>query len=186
MRNERHSGRTWERALVRALFLGTTVACPLLATAQSPSPPRDLAAVCDARAENHQLDFWLGKWDVYDRDEKVGESTIERFPGSCAILETYTQVDGYSGKSVNFYDAALKKWRQTWVDKVGTVSEFTGEPADGAMKLEGETHFRDGKTVHRRMTLSRIDDAKVRQFSERSADGGKSWATAYDFTYKRR
>ena len=138
------------------------------------------------RTENHQLDFWLGKWDVYDRDEKVAESKIERLSGTCSILESYAQVDGFSGKSINFYDATLRKWRQTWVDKVGTVSEFTGELVDGAMKLEGETHFRDGRTVLRRMTLSRVDEAKVRQFSERSSDAGKSWTTAYDFTYKRR
>ncbi len=123
---------------------------------------------------------------MFDRDERVGESSVEKLPGSCALLESYAQADGYSGKSINFYDGTLRKWRQTWVDKVGTVSEFTGELVDGAMKLEGETHFRDGRTIHRKMTLSRIDDAKVRQFSERSADGGKTWTTAYDFTYKRR
>lgn len=159
---------------------------PTTTQTSPPPPPRDLAAVCDARVENHHLDFWLGKWDVYDRDERIAESTIEKLPGSCAILESYAQVDGYSGKSVNFYDAVLKKWRQTWVDKVGTVGEFTGELVDGAMKLEGETHFREGKSVLRRMTLSRVDDAKVRQFSERSSDGGKTWTIAYDFIYKRR
>ena len=48
------------------------------------------------------------------------------------IYENYSQADGYSGKSFNFYDQALKKWRQTWVDAGGNVTDLVGELKDGA------------------------------------------------------
>lgn len=146
----------------------------------------DPATLCDARAENHQFDFWLGEWDVLDDGRKIAESSIQRFAGSCAVLESYSQPDGYSGKSINFYDGTLKKWRQTWVDRIGTVSEFTGELKDGAMQLAGETHTRNGTVVLRKMTVGTIDPNRVRQSSERSSDGGKTWQKAYDFEYVKR
>jgi len=175
------------RAIGVAVVLAAS-ACAMNAVAQpaAPPPPRDLAAVCDMRAENHQLDFWLAKWDVYDRDERVAESTIEKQPGSCSILQSYAQVDGYSGRSINFYDAALKKWRQTWIDSNGAVGEFTGEPRPGEMVFTGETHRADGSRVHRRMTLGLHRDGSVRQHSLASSDGGATWKPHYDFTYRRR
>ena len=38
-------------------------------------------------------------------------------------------------------------------------------------------------TFIRHLTFSKLPDAKVRQLSERSTDGGKTWITEYDFTY---
>jgi hypothetical protein len=83
----------------------------------------------------------------------------------------------------NFYDPKLRRWRQTWVDASGNVSEFSGEFRDGAMQFEGETHMADGGTILRRMTLLRLEDGRIRQSSERSADGGASWAPFYDLEY---
>jgi hypothetical protein len=117
------------------LFFALLIACGGRVHAQTPplGANPDPATLCDARAENRQLDFWIGEWDVRDDGKKIAESSIQRLAGSCSVLESYSQPDGYSGKSINFYDATLKKWRQTWVDKVGTVSEFTGELRDGAL-----------------------------------------------------
>ena len=171
------------RTLGSALIL---VTLPVLAGA--PPPPRraESGDPCAERAEHHQLDFWIGEWDVYEEGKKVASSSIERLPGSCSVLESYSEPDGYAGKSINFFDAVLKKWRQTWVDKLGTVSEFTGELKSGAMQLEGITHTRDGKTILRRMTLSPTEPDKVRQYSEKSTDAGTTWGVAYDYLYVRR
>jgi hypothetical protein len=170
------------------LFVAAWLASAALVNAQPATSEtrRDVAALCDARAENHHLDFWLCDWDVYADGQKVAESSIQRLAGSCAILESYAQADGYSGKSINFYDPALRTWRQTWVDGIGTVSEFTGQLKDGAMLLEGRTHTRDGKEILRKMRLDATEPGRVRQYSERSGDGGRSWSTAYDFVYVRR
>ncbi|MEW6208480.1 MAG: hypothetical protein AB1631_08935 [Acidobacteriota bacterium] len=38
----------------------------------------------------------------------------------------------------------------------------------------------------RRLTFFNLGADRVRQFSERSTDGGKTWAVGYDFTYIRK
>ena len=145
------------------------------------------AAPCEAQPEHRQFDYWIGEWNVTTKDMKVAESSIQRIIGGCVIYENYSQTGGgYIGKSFNFYDSNLKKWRQTWVDATGNVSEFVGEFKDGAMHYEGESHLQDGSRVLRKMIVYNLGPDRVRQYSERSTDGGKTWATAYDFTYERK
>ena len=148
-----------------------------------PTPPPN---PCSTTPEFRQLDFWLGEWDVTSAGHTVATSKIERIIGDCVILENYTEPTGYSGKSFNFFDALLGKWRETWVDSTGGVSEFTGEFRNGAMQLSGETHRTDGGKILRKMLLSPAGVDRVRQFSEKSTDDGKTWMTAYDFLYVRK
>ena len=140
-------------------------------------------AACDAPV-HHALDFWLGRWVVTDGGKRVAESRIERGPGGCVIVEHYAQDDGYSGTSVSFHDAALGRWRQTWVDSTGAVGEFTGDASEGAMQFVGETHRGDGTRIERRMRLAREADGRVRQTSLASRDG-KAWKPHYELLYTR-
>jgi len=77
-------------------------------------------------------DKTTGEWNVTSQDKKIADSSILKLIGGCVIYENYSQADGYSGKSFNFYDQALKKWRQTWVDAGGNVTDLVGELKDGA------------------------------------------------------
>lgn len=140
-------------------------------------------AACEA-PEHRQLDFWLGRWEVWSGGEKVAESRIERSDAGCAIVERYRQADGYTGTSLNFRDPALRRWRQSWADSLGGVGEFTGIAAEAEMAFTGETHRPDGTRVLRRMTLSRRADGSVRQLSLASTDGGVTWKPHYDFVYR--
>lgn len=168
------------------LLFAALGASPSDAGAQSAPPSASRSVPCPERPTHRQLDFWVGEWDVTDRGRKIATSSIQRIVGGCIIFENYSQSDGYSGKSFNFYDAALGSWRQTWVDSFGGVSEFAGEYKDGAMRFEGETHLSDGTRVLRRMTLFNQGPDRVRQYSERSLDGGKTWTVGYDYVYARR
>ena len=140
------------------------------------------AAACDG-PEHHALDFWLGAWVVKDAGKPVALSHVQRGPGGCVVVERYEQNDGYSGTSLSFYDAALGRWRQTWVDSTGAVGEFTGESSEGAMQFTGETHRADGTRIQRRMRLEREADG-VRQTSLASRDGSE-WKPHYELTYAR-
>lgn len=80
-------------------------------------------------------------------------------------------MDGYTGKSFNFFDAALNKCGRQ--DRFGNVSEFVGEYKEGALRFEGESHRNDESRVLRRMIIFDQGPDRVRQYSERSDDGGK-------------
>jgi hypothetical protein len=171
----------WMRPMVALVCMAV-----LASAAAGNGAPQQSKGPCTSKLEYRQLDYWVGEWDVLDKQQKIATSSIQRIVGDCVIFENYTQPDGYHGKSVNFFDATLGKWRQTWVDAAGNVSEFVGEYREDAMRFEGETHLGDGTKVLRRMTLSRLGPDRVRQFSERSTDGGATWSVAYDFEYRRR
>ena len=146
-----------------------------------------LAKPCLYQAEHKQFDFWIGEWNVQNaQGQAVGTSRIERIESGCIILENWSDVQGGTGKSLNFYDANLHKWRQTWADNVGGVSEFSGEYKDGAIRYEGESHTPDGTKILRRLTFFNLGPDKVRQYSEASMDDGKTWHSNYDFTYIRK
>jgi hypothetical protein len=158
----------------------------LLAIAMLALPAAAAVPPCESRPESRQFDFWLGEWNVLSAGETVATSRIEKGASGCLILESYQQPDGFSGRSINFYDPVLARWRQTWGDSTGNASEFVGDFRDKAMRFEGETHATGGRKVMRRMSLFDLGNGEVRQYSEKSLDGGRTWAPHYDFKYVRK
>lgn len=136
--------------------------------------------------EHRQFDFWVGEWDVTAQGQKIATSKISLLEGGCIVLEQYTQRDGYTGQSFNYYNPALGKWRQIWVDRGGNISEFSGEYKDGAMRYEGVSNPPGQDKVLRRMNLFNLGRDKVRQLSYRSTDDGRTWNVNYDFLYVRK
>ncbi|HEY9429857.1 MAG TPA: MBL fold metallo-hydrolase [Blastocatellia bacterium] len=170
----------------RLIFQRLWLAPLLLCTASGAWAQTSARMPCETLPQYKQFDFWIGEWEVTAEGRKVADSSIQRIVNGCVIYENYTQPDGYLGKSFNFFDAHLGKWRQTWVDAGGNTSEFTGEYKDGAMRYDGETHRQSGAKVLRRMIVYDLGPDRVRQYSERSTDGGKTWGVAYDFIYVRK
>ena len=143
------------------------------------------AAACEA-PEHRQFDFWLGEWEVRTPDGKLaGTNRIEREYGGCVLHERYSTGKGYSGESLNAYDAARKVWHQTWVDSSGTLLLLEGGLADGKMVLEGRTVEAGGQTVRHRITWTPNADGSVRQLWESTDDKG-GWTVAFDGRYTRK
>ena len=146
-----------------------------------------LTKPCLYQSEHKQFEFWIGEWNVQNpQGQQVGTSSIQRIETGCVILENWTGAQGGTGKSLNFYDSSLRKWLQTWADSSGGVSEFAGVYKDNAIRFEGESHEPSGAKIVRRLTFFNLGPDRVRQFSEASYDGGKSWTVDYDFTYIRK
>jgi len=146
-----------------------------------------LTKPCLYQSEHKQFDFWIGEWNVQNaHGQQVGTSSIQRIENGCVILENWTGAQGGTGKSLNFYDSSLRKWRQTWADSSGGVSEFAGVYKDNAMRFEGESHEASGAKTLSRLTFFNLGPDRVRQFSEASNDNGRTWTVDYDFTYVRK
>lgn len=141
-----------------------------------------------------QFDFWVGEWDVYGKNGKLGgHSKVTVVLDSCVILEEWESTSAqqgmvYKGKSFNTYNVATKQWQQTWVDNTGNTTEFLrGIGSDGkiiyyADKVTGG----DNKVFMRRLTFTKITNDKVKQLGERSNDNGSTWTVEYDLEYRRR
>lgn len=110
------------------------------------------------------FDFWIGEWNVHgSKNQLAGTNRVTREYGGCVIHEHYETGRGYSGESLNIYDAPRKVWHQTWVDSSGLLLVLEGGLHDGKMVLEGQTTGSDGKTTKQRITWSPNADGSVRQ-----------------------
>ncbi len=139
--------------------------------------------------EAKKFDFWVGEWDVYNpQEQKVGDSKIEKILKGAVILENWTGINGYTGKSFNIYNMDKRKWVQYWVDENSIPIYFEGnfDSAKNAIVYYSYDHTKDKSPYIRRLTFYNLSSNKVRQFSQRSSDEGKAWSTEYDFTYIRK
>jgi hypothetical protein len=143
------------------------------------------AAPCETPA-HRQFDFWLGEWDVRTPDGKLaGTNRIEREYDGCVVHERYATGRGYSGESLNVYDASRGVWHQTWVDSSGMLLLLEGTFRDGSMVLEGETVADDGQVARQRITWTPGEDGSVRQHWQ-ATDAEGRWITVFDGRYTRR
>ncbi len=148
--------------------------------------PGNAPAPC-AAAEHRQFDFWIGEWDVTNPAGAVaGKNRITQVLNGCVLLEEWAGAGGGSGKSFNLYDARRKRWQQTWVDGNGGILELHGGlTSSGTMVLAGDQPAQGGGTVRNRITWTPRSATEVRQLWETSSDGGATWTTAFDGTYRK-
>lgn len=139
-----------------------------------------------ANPQYRQLDFWVGEWDVYSGQQKVGESSVQLILKDCVVFENWRGRQGSDGKSFNKYNNVSKQWEQFWVSDSGTTNYFRGSLIDGSMRYTLEMPGPSGGTLIRHLTFTPLDGGKVRQLAERSTDGGKTWTTEYDFVYAKK
>ena len=153
---------------------------PAAAVAQQSSGAAGTPAAPCAATEYHQLDFWVGHWDVYPtgKNKLVAHSLIESVYG-CGIRENWMPLSNQPGGSLSVYVPSEKHWEQFWIDSSGSRAFFTGGWDGKAMVITGKW---GGPLV--RMSYSKNDDGSVRQFGEQSTDDGKSWTPQFDFTYR--
>ena len=138
-----------------------------------------------AAPEYRQFDFWLGQWQVLGADRKpVGTNRIEREYDGCVVHERYTTPRGYTGESLNIYDASRKIWHQTWVDSDGLLLVLEGGLQDGKMVLQGQTRDDKGQSTKHRITWTPNPDGSVRQLWE-STDRNGIWTVTFDGHYVR-
>ena len=144
-----------------------------------------LAAPCDD-PQHRAFDFWIGEWQVKTLDGKLaGVNRLEREYGGCVLHERYDTGRGYSGESLNIFDAGRKVWHQTWVDTSGTLLVLEGGLREEKMVLEGQTVAADGQVTNHRITWTPNQDGSVRQLWE-STDATGKWITAFDGRYTRK
>jgi hypothetical protein len=171
--------------LARPVAVGLALAA---AGPQAPPSPTPSPAACSA-PEYRQFDFWLGEWNVYDPKGQIqGTNRITRELGGCVLQERWVAAGpvAQEGSSFNTWSPAAKRWHQTWVDSTGGFLLLDGVFENGVMTLRGEMPARSGGTVRHRIAWSALAGGRLRQFWERSTDGGQTWTVAFDGTYVRR
>lgn len=138
-----------------------------------------------------QLDFWVGAWDVRPNGAPMTQApasnVITKEHDGCVIHESWT-APASTGQSFNIYDSSRDRWYQTWVDNTGGLHEYKGGLEGANMVYFADLAPPPGQSgrVPTRLTFFNLDPNHVRQLSESTADGGKTWTVNYDLIYSRR
>ena len=153
----------------------------MIASVCQAAPPRPCTA-----PEHRQFDFWIGDWQVHKPDGSfAGINRITQEYDGCVIHEHYATGKGYSGESLNVYDAARKVWHQTWVDDSGLLLTLEGRWNGRSMILEGLAPTPAGAMAKQRITWTPGNDGSVRQLWETADDKG-AWSVVFDGRYTRK
>ena len=137
------------------------------------------------------LDFWVGDWDVFEKEAKVGSNRIQKIMDGCAVTEDWTDAEGGRGHSLFYYLPATKTWKQVWVTPQALGSGGIKEKQlierlpDGALRFQGVLPRKSGGTYLDRTTLTPKGPDQVLQKIEISLDGGETWKPTFDAVYRR-
>lgn len=145
------------------------------------------SAACES-ADHHRLDFWVGDWDVYDQPatgKPTAHATITSLMDGCVIHELYEGNSGVRGESFSIYDASRSAWHQTWVSNRGELLIIEGGMRNGRLMFAGHQTLQNDQRREIRAYWWH-DKEGVRESSESSTDGGKTWHTDFDIVFKPR
>jgi hypothetical protein len=171
----------------RMRIAGLLVLATGAAVTQAETPRAPPTPACNG-AEHRQFDFWIGRWEVFTPDgRKAGDNRIEAIDGGCALLERWSGSGGFSGTSLNGWDAKARVWRQHWVDNQGGLLRLAGTLDGPSMVLVAGAASADGPAaaLRERITWTPQPDGSVRQWWQRSEDRGRTWTTVFDGRYVR-
>jgi hypothetical protein len=173
------------RTVTSPVLLLLTLLLTARAAAQTQTPPR-----CGADSTYHQLDFWVGHWNVYVGDTLVGTSRITSILDGCAVTEEWRDVDGGEGRSLFYVEPITRTWKQVWVTPAARATGGLKEKhviatlPGGGVRFQGELRGPLGRTILDRTTLTPLAGGTVRQLIEVSTDGGTTWRTTFDARYR--
>ena len=162
--------------------------CVPVVLSQQPAAPNPCAV-----AEQKQLDFWVGDWDLTWPGKNAGEighgaNNVKRILDGCVVQENFSGGDSMPlrGTSVSTFDGRAGVWKQTWVDNQGGYLDFTGEFKEGQMILQREATGPGGAKIQQRMVWHNIPAPALDWSWESSRDRGKTWQVLWPVHYKRR
>ena len=96
---------------------------------------------CEDNPGFSDWDFWVGEWEVYSNNEqrqRLGSNTVAKEYANCLITETWVDVQGNGGFSINYWNPVRGVWRQVWVSNGYSIDYSGGLNDQGEMVLEGE------------------------------------------------
>ena len=157
-----HAGRLL--ALLLLYGLGLAAAGPLSAQVAGP---------CETDVNYRALDFLLGEWRLESGGETVGRSRVEKLEDGCLLAETWSFVDGRSGRTYSSFDPAARAWRRFSVSNGGVIVRSEGTVDGEELVFDGEYVAADGRGSNWRERLSLEADGRIARTAERSRRAGR-------------
>ena len=173
-----------------------------LAVLLSLSLPASLAAQGACQGESRQFDFWIGEWDVLNRNRPAeenrwydtGTATARVYPvvAGCGLVEHWrghAYGDFLEGFSLQAFNPQLGQWELVLLWPNSGPPRF-GELAGGFRHSRGEFYSRgltaEGDTTVTRFSFSDVTPNSLRWQDGFSTDNGRSWNSGWIQEFTRR
>ena len=161
----------------------------LAGMAHAEDPPPISQTFCEDHPEFSEWDFWVGEWKVYSNDEErklAGTNVVSKHYANCLIKETWVDVAGNGGFSVNYYNPVRRQWRQVWIANGYSIDYTGGLNAQGQMVLEGEIdNYGPGNSARFRGIWTPEENGDVIQRFEAWDADSESWNVWFEGRYVR-
>lgn len=195
-------GGPWRVGATRAAWILAVIGAA--AGADAPAVGAQAAHEWCPEPEARQFDFWLGEWDVENRNSRPGSDVwgatgratnrVYTVVGGCAVVEHWR---GYAfpsaghivGFSVRAYDPDAEQW------ELVLLWPMNGPPSFGTLEGRfqngrGDFHSRfvnlQGDSVISRLSFWRIEADSFQWNNAYSRDGGASWDSSWIMVQRRR
>ncbi|HEY5891023.1 MAG TPA: DUF1579 family protein [Acidimicrobiia bacterium] len=156
----------------------------------------------EAPPEMHQLDWFLGRWDVISRSKDAAGDSVEESMGTnhSLILGGHAILEHFRGPlmgqpfeawSLRKYNPVGERWEQRWVDTTpGGFADWTGSWDESSRRFIGNPNrvlAADGTlaTAAVREVFFEIEDDRFSWKYETTEDGGTIWAPSWELEYRR-
>lgn len=192
----RHKVAHPSRAVAAALCIATSAGIlagpvPVVAAETSMLEQSSTPATCDT-PQHHQLDFWVGDWQVFDADtgRLVAFDRIEKHAESCIIQQNLTFITDmyrrpgvkyrFAGMSINRFDG--DRWIQMWADNQwGAILMYGSLAADGSLVLTSVVPSRNRDVKD---TWAKQPDGSLRNLHFVAPAGSGRWKMYGDLIYR--
>ena len=142
---------------LKLIFAAIFCAMSVTGMAQEPD------CVC-CSVSHFQFDFWLGEWEVENRDGKiVGESSIQKLENNCLISERWEGKNDFSGRSYNYFNPETQTWNQLWISNNGEILKLEGRAENNKMILTGELISDPERNYKNQIVWTAMEDGTVTQ-----------------------
>lgn len=157
-------------------------------TSLEQDPETPTAGCRDPNFPNYRLfDFAVGEWDVEvkgsERSAPALRSTIARDLSDCLTEERLVGRGGYEARVFSTMRRRTGEWLRTYMDNGGIRVVLRGFPSAGSLVLTGTMPIAGGETADVRAVWEPGADGFVQRY-ETSTDGGATWATLVEATYR--
>lgn len=193
---------TLRRSVANIVARAPVLAATIALSPARPAGAQDASSVACPTAEARQFDFWIGEWDVLNRQSPptdprwftTGSATDRVYAAvdGCAIVEHW-RGGAFQGRVLGF---SVRAWNaETEVWDLVLLWPSPGRPRFG--ELHGS--FRHGRgdffatyrtpagdTVRTRFSFADITPTALRWQDGQSVDGGSTWGSSWIMEFTRR
>jgi len=139
-------------ALVLLCVSAVVAVMPLSAQAAGP---------CETDNSYRVLDFLLGEWRLVSDGETVGHSRVEKLEDGCLIAETWSFVDGRSGRTYSSFDSVNGEWRRFTISNRGVLVQSDGTVEGDDLVIDGLYVSADGERSYWHERFTRTADGRI-------------------------